>query len=58
MVSGVSILNFSDLRKRFRLLRPKMGRHLLSGFGTRKSRLKKPSEAFLWSSFMAFLSIS
>ena len=48
MVSGVSILNFLDLRKRFRLLRSKMGRHLLSGLGTRKSRLEKPSELVLW----------
>ena len=47
MVSGVSILNFSVLRKRFRLLRSKIGLHSLSGLGTRNSRLKKPSETFL-----------
>ena len=37
MVSGVSILNFSVLRKRFRLLRSKMGLYLLLGFGTKKA---------------------
>ena len=47
MVSGVSVLNFSVLRKRFRLLRSKIGLHLLSGFGTKNSRLKNPSESFL-----------
>ena len=47
MVSGVSILNFSVLRKRFRLLRSKIGLHLLSGFGTKNSLLKNPSETGL-----------
>ena len=40
MVSIVSILNFSALRKRFSLLRSNIGLHLLLGFGTKNSRLK------------------
>ena len=39
MVSGVSILNLSALRKRFSLLRSSIGLHLMLGFGTRNSRL-------------------
>ena len=42
MVSGVSILNFSTLRKTFNLLRSSIGVHLLLGFGTQKSQLKNP----------------
>ena len=42
MVSGVSILNFSALRKRFSLLRSSIGLHLLLGFGTKNSRVKTP----------------
>ena len=44
MVSGVSILNFSALRKRFNLLKSSMGLHLLLGFGTKKRRLKNPRD--------------
>ena len=44
MVSGVSILYFSVLRKRFNLLKSSMGLHLLLGFGTKNSRLKKPRD--------------
>ena len=44
MVSGVSILNFSALRKRFNLLRSNMGLHLLLGLGSRNSLLKKPRD--------------
>ena len=42
MVSGVSILNFSNLRKTFRLLRSKIGLHRLFGLGTRNNLLKSP----------------
>ena len=58
MVSGVSILNFSALRKRFRLLRSRIGRHLLLGFGTRNSLLKNPREVWFLTSSTAFLAIS
>ena len=40
MVSGVSISNFSTLRKRFSLLRSSIGLHLLLGFGTKNTQLK------------------
>ena len=55
MVSGVSILNFSALRKRFR---SSIGLHLLLGFGTKNSLLKNPSELCLCTSYIAFLFIS
>ena len=42
MVSGVSILNFSTLRKRFSLLRSSMGLHLLFGFGHQEKSVEKP----------------
>ena len=44
MVSGVSILNFSTLRKIFNLLRSSIGLHLLLGFGTKNSWLKNPRD--------------
>ena len=47
MVSGVSILNFSALRKRFNLLRSNIGLHLLVGFGTKNSRLRNPRDFVL-----------
>ena len=40
MVFGLSILNFSNLRKRFSLLRSSMGLHRLFIFGSNKNRLK------------------
>ena len=58
MVSGVSILNFSALRKRFSLLRSNIGLHLLLGFGTKNSRLKNPRDVWFCTSSTAFLSIS
>ena len=58
MVSGVSILNFSTLRKRFSLLRSRMGLHLLLGLGTRKSRLKNPRDFGFCTRSTAFLEIS
>ena len=57
MVSGVSSLNFCTLRKRFSLLRSRMGLHLL-GLGTKKSRLKKPRDFLFTTNSTAFLSIS
>ena len=44
MVSGVSILNFSALRKRFSLHGSTICLHLLFGFGTKNSRLKNPEK--------------
>ena len=58
MVSGVSILNFSALRKRFSLLRSSIALHLLLGFGTKNSRLKNPKDVWFGTSSTAFLSIS
>ena len=58
MVSGVSILNFSALRKKFRLLRSRIGLHFLFGLGTKNSRLKKLREVLFLTSSTAFLSIS
>ena len=58
MVSGVSILNFSTLRKRLSLLKSSMGLHLLFGFGTKNSRLKKPRDFWFCTSSIAFLSVS
>ena len=58
MVSGVSILNFSALRKKFRLLRSNIGVHFLFGLGTKNSRLKKLREVLFLTSSTAFLSIS
>ena len=58
MVSGVSILNFSDLRKKFRLLRSKIGLHRLFGLGTRNSLLKKLRDDWFLTNSTAFLSIS
>ena len=57
MVSGVSILNFSALRKRFSLLKSSIGLHLL-GFGTKNSRLKNPRDVWCFTSSTAFLAIS
>ena len=47
MVSGVSILNFSALSKRFSLLRSNIGLPLLLGFGTKSSQLKNPRDICL-----------
>ena len=58
MVSGVSILNFSALRKRFSLLRSSIGLHLLLGFGTKNCQLKNPKDVLLCTSSTAFLFIS
>ena len=58
MVSSVSILNFSALRKTFRLLRSSIGLHLLFGLGTKNSRLKKLRDVLCFTSSTAFLSIS
>ena len=58
MVSGVSISNFSTLRKRFSLLRSNIGLHLLLGFGTKNSQLKNPRDVWFFTSSTAFLSIS
>ena len=44
MVSGVSILNVCTFKNWFRLLRSSIGLHLLLGFGTMKSLLKKPRD--------------
>ena len=44
MVSGVSILNFSVLRKRFSLLRSNIGLHFWLGLGTKNSLLKNPRD--------------
>ena len=41
MVSGVSTLNFSALRKRFRLLISRMGLQRLFGFGTKGKLVEK-----------------
>ena len=43
MVSGVSILNISTLRKRFSLLRSSIGLNLFD-FGTKTSWLKNPRD--------------
>ena len=43
MLSGVSIFYFSDIRYLFNELRPRIGLHLLLGFGTKKS-LKKAGD--------------
>ena len=40
MVTGVSILTFSGLRKSFNLLMSSMGLHRLFGFGTKINWLK------------------
>ena len=56
MVYGVCILNFSALRKRFSLLRSNIGLHLLFGFGTKNSRLKKLRDVWFHTSSTAFLS--
>ena len=58
MVSGVSILNFSALRKRFNFLRSRMGLQRLFGFGTKKSRLKKPRDFWFCTNSTVFLFIS
>ena len=58
MVSGVSILNFSVLRKGFRLLKSRIGLHLLLGLGTRNNRLKNPREVCLFTSSIAFFAVS
>ena len=39
IVSGVSILNDSVIRKVFKLLRSRIGLHRLLGLGTKNSRL-------------------
>ena len=54
MVSGVSIFNFSTLRKRLSLLRSSIGVHLLCGFGTKKYLVEKNQRT----SSTVFLSIS
>ena len=58
MVSGVSILNFSVFRKKFRLLKSRIGLHLLLGLGTKNSQLKNPSEVCLFTSSIAFFVVS
>ena len=58
MVSGVSILNFSVLRKRFSLLKSSIGLHLLLGFGTKNSLLKNPRDVWCFTNSTAFLAIS
>ena len=58
MVSSVSILNFSALRKRFSLLRSRIGRHLLLGFETKNSLLKNPREVWFLTSSIAILAMS
>ena len=45
MLSGDSILNFSDFRILFSELRSRIGLHLLLGFGTKNSLLKKTRDA-------------
>ena len=58
MDSSVSILNFSALRKKFRLLRSSIGLHLLFVFGTKNSRLKKFREFYFCTISTAFWCLS
>ena len=46
MLSGVSILNFFYFRYVFSELRSRIGLHLLLGFETKKSLLKKARDDF------------
>ena len=53
MLSGVSILKFSDFKNMFSELTSRVGLHLLLGLETKKSQLKKARDASFLTFFIA-----
>ena len=58
ILSGVSILNFSDFRNLFSELKSRICLHLLLGFGTNKSRLKKARDEYFFTFSIACFCVS